>query len=137
MTVDLSTPCATWEHARSDGYGRFTIAFGRGRRAKKRTYQAHRMAYELLVGPIPEGLVIDHLCRNRACVNPSHMEPVTRGENVRRGEAGRHGNHRRHARCKKRGHPLTGDNVLIEADGKRRCRACRQAYERARSPRRR
>ncbi len=47
---------------------------------------AHRFAYELLVGPIPAGLTLDHLCRVRWCVNPGHVEPVTRGENVRRGE---------------------------------------------------
>lgn len=52
-----------------------------------RTGSAHRAAYELLVGVIPEGLVIDHLCRHRSCVNPAHMEPVTQGENIRRGEA--------------------------------------------------
>jgi hypothetical protein len=49
--------------------------------------RAHRFAYELLVGPIPEGLVIDHLCRNRRCVNPAHLEPVTAEENWRRGDA--------------------------------------------------
>src|SRR5271166_3891905 len=47
--------------------------------------RAHRLAYRFLVGRIPKGLTIDHLCRNRACVNPAHMEPVTRGENVMRG----------------------------------------------------
>lgn len=46
---------------------------------------AHRYSYEMLTGPIPDGLVIDHLCRNRACVNPAHMEPVTSRENLRRG----------------------------------------------------
>lgn len=46
---------------------------------------AHRVAYEMLVGPIPDGLVIDHLCRQTLCVNPAHMEPVSQGENVRRG----------------------------------------------------
>jgi len=54
-----------------------------------RNQMAHRIAYELLVGPIPSGLTIDHLCRNRRCVNPAHMEPVTREENSRRGAASR------------------------------------------------
>src|SRR3546814_19356891 len=53
-----------------------------------RTRQAHRISYELCVGPIPEGMELDHLCRVRRCVNPAHMEPVTHRENVLRGEAG-------------------------------------------------
>lgn len=60
-----------------NGYGYFAI--------KGRSQQAHRVAYELLVGPIPDGLDLDHLCRVRACVNPDHLEPVTRSENNRRG----------------------------------------------------
>jgi predicted DNA-binding transcriptional regulator AlpA len=62
------------------GYGRF--------RVDDRTMQAHRVAYELLVGPIPEGLHLDHLCRNTSCVNPDHLEPVDLAENVRRGYRG-------------------------------------------------
>ena len=61
----------------SSGYGIVTIC------GKK--YYTHRVAYEELVGPIPDGLVLDHLCRNRRCCNPEHLEPVTDGENTRRG----------------------------------------------------
>jgi hypothetical protein len=63
------------------GYGRTQVKMG----GRTRYFGAHRAAYELAVGPIGEGLVIDHLCRNRVCQNPRHMEPVTNGENLRRG----------------------------------------------------
>src|ERR1044072_9284041 len=64
------------------GYGRFTLT---GPRETSQKVQAHRYSYEQLVGPIPEGLVLDHLCRNRACVNPDLLEPVTLKENILRG----------------------------------------------------
>jgi hypothetical protein len=73
------TPCWIWQRAiSSTGYG--TITRRRGVRGL-----AHRLYYEWFVGPIPDGLVIDHLCRNPACVNPEHLEPVAQTENVRRG----------------------------------------------------
>lgn len=83
---------------------------------------AHRVMYEMLVGPIPDGLVIDHLCRNHGCLNPSHMEPVTSGENTRRGEAGI--NNTRKTHCP-HGHEYTPENILL-SQGRRNCRACRR-----------
>lgn len=71
-----------WEYSQTvgGGYAQFFVSPG------VKVY-AHRFAYELLVGPIPEGLTLDHLCRNRACVRPSHLEPVSLSENVRRAHA--------------------------------------------------
>lgn len=92
---------------------------------------AHRAAYELYVGPIPVGLYIDHLCRNPACVNPGHLEPVTHAENVRRGERAQ----RTHC---VRGHEFTPDNTYTHPTrGKRRCKTCHRERELARKRRQR
>jgi len=77
---------------------------------------AHRFAYELVHGPIPTGLTIDHLCRNTLCVNHQHLEAVTIGENVRRGI------HNRKTHCL-RGHSFTAENTRLRNNG-RRCKAC-------------
>ena len=76
--VPMSTGCWEWRAWRCrQGYGH--VGF------KGKVYGAHRLVYELLVGPIPAGLSLDHLCRNTRCVNPKHLEPVTHRENVMRG----------------------------------------------------
>ncbi|HET6911263.1 MAG TPA: HNH endonuclease signature motif containing protein [Mycobacteriales bacterium] len=83
----------------------------------------HRVAYEMLVGPIPEGMQIDHLCRVRRCVNPAHLEPVTNRENTARGTS-LNGINARKTHCK-RGHKLSGDNLRWDNGGKsRRCLQC-------------
>jgi hypothetical protein len=99
---------------------------------KPKKYMAHRFSYLKLVGPIPEGLQIDHLCRVRHCVNPDHLEPVTNKENIRRGIVGMF--HAKKTQCPA-GHPYDRDNTRIGSNGSRNCKQCdkiRQALYRAR-----
>ena len=125
--VDKSGECWLWTaYRRSDGYGQFRIGV--------RVVRAHRYAYELLVGPIPEGLILDHLCRVRNCVNPAHLEPVTQGENVRRGLAGGPAaglRMRAKTHCLQ-GHPYDEENTRWYK-GWRYCRTCQHLRDRSRS----
>ena len=108
--VDLDD-CWEWQGAKNvtHGYGKIQV--------NKRTHNAHRIIYEVLVGPIPDGLVVDHLCRNKLCVNPDHLEPVTWAENIRRGI---HTNqYAKQVTCI-RGH----DFDYITPDGRRQCKTC-------------
>ena len=91
--------------------------------AKKQHFLAHRASYELANGQIPDGLVIDHLCRTPLCINPAHLEAVSNRENLLRG-LGFGGNNARKTNCV-RGHPLAGNN-LYSYKGKRICRECQR-----------
>jgi len=100
-----------------DGYGIFS--------RNNRPVRAHRWAYERFIGPIPEGMVIDHLCRVRECVNPWHLQPVTSPENTARGSQAAK------THCPQ-GHPYAGDNLYVTSDGKRMCKECGRQRLRAR-----
>ncbi len=118
----LDTPCWIW------GMSKFTAGYGRTCHNGKEI-GAHRLAYELFVGPIPRGLQIDHLCRVRPCCNPAHLEVVTSGENTRRGKPFNQKTH-----CKN-GHEYTPENTYIlihptKGWKLRYCNICRIAHSR-------
>lgn len=108
------------------GYGAYS-------RKPEKPILAHRFAYLTLKGSIPEPLQLDHLCRVRLCVNPDHLEAVTRRENILRGISPAACAARR-THCAK-GHPLAGQNLMLDS-GHRRCVTCRTEYERLRNLRR-
>lgn len=112
--------CWIWTGSRGPlGYGQIGIG--------PRNYGTHRVAYELLVGPIPDGMQLDHLCRNPPCCNPAHLEPVTPAENVRRGDAGKRYAARTHC---PHGHPYDEANTYVY-DDRRFCRECQRIRGRA------
>lgn len=112
--------CWTWHGVRNrDGYGRM---------GKAQDPYTHRLGYKLIVGPIPADREIHHRCRNRACWNPAHLELVTHATNMQLTYR---------ATCW-RGHPMSGDNLYVFPDGRRRhCRACNTERQRAFQERRR
>lgn len=102
----------------------------------RRQTTVHRIAYEAMVGPIPEGLTIDHLCKNRRCVNPAHMEVVTQAVNCLRGDGPSSQNARRDT-CRN-GHLKTSHHFYTAPDGKNRwCMTCANAKRRENARRRR
>jgi hypothetical protein len=118
--VDKTDTCWNWTGPLNEGgYG----VIGSGGRGGQ-TLRTHRVAYELLVGPIADDLCLDHLCVNRRCCNPSHLEQVTTAANIQRGTA-------RRKSCR-RGHPFSPENTIVRPQG-RECRTCRNEGKRRRA----
>jgi HNH endonuclease len=101
------------------GYGRFKPD---GRR-KSKMKKAHVVSYQEFKCDVPDGLELDHLCRVRCCINPEHLEPVTRKENIRRSPIALAAIWARRTHCSN-GHPLSGDNLVKTTENRRRCRIC-------------
>ena len=118
--VDRRGPDECWDwtaYRMKRGYGWF--------RMDGRMFLAHRVAYEMEIGPILKELELDHLCRNTSCVNPSHLEQVTHLENVRRGDAGKHRAMFELAKTHcPYGHPYDEGNTYYRPQGSRECRKC-------------
>lgn len=113
--VQKSAGCWLWTASKNThGYGQHAVG--------GHLLRAHRVAYELTVGAIPDGLTLDHLCRVRACVNPAHLEPVSMGENVRRG-IGPTAKNATATHCPS-GHHYDATNTYRDPRGSRRCRLC-------------
>lgn len=133
--VEKTDGCWNWTGNRDKlGYGRITSGGHAGR-----LLLVHRVAYELLVGPIPAGLALDHTCVNPSCVNPAHLEPVTQGENVRRANErlGRKpGPNATKTHCPQ-GHPYAGDNLVLNRRGHQVCRECVRKHSREHQRRKR
>ena len=103
-----------------NGYGQFSFQTGKAKDTRL-TVWAHRCSYLLTHGSIPDGLYLDHLCRNRSCVNPSHLQPVSARENLMRGDT-KAANNMTKTHCPS-GHAYTGDNLRVFG-GSRQCRTC-------------
>lgn len=123
-TQEIDSGCWEWTgNIMPNGYG--VLAIGRRSLGERKTVYAHRVSYEFHRGPIPHGLDLDHLCRNRRCINPDHLEPVTRQENVLRGVGPRKASEyfAQITHCK-HGHAFDEINTSPRKEGGRKCRKC-------------
>ena len=118
----LPNGCWLWTGTKTSmGYGRLYIINQSDNKSVR--VLAHRLAYEIFVGPIPDGLTIDHLCRNRPCVNPEHLEAITLQDNILRG-IGSAARNAKKTHCPQ-GHPYDLLNTYIRANGWRVCHRCK------------
>lgn len=108
--------CVLWCGSKTrTGYGQIGVA--------GRLLSVHRVSYQAFHGPIPAGLEVDHICRVRHCVNPSHLQAITHAENLRRAIV------KPHSHCRK-GHQFTRANTYLRPDGWRECKECKRATRR-------
>lgn len=120
VSVNPVSGCIEWTAGMVGGYGKFTL--------KGRCVLAHRWYFEYCKGGIPSGLQLDHLCRNRRCVNPDHLEPVTCKENLMRGDTFQARNAAK-THCPQ-GHEYSEENTRVDPKGSRRCRECSRIEQR-------
>jgi hypothetical protein len=121
--INWETGCWEWTACRnSTGYGVIGVDSHRNRKA-------HRVSYELMVGPIPAGLQLDHLCRVRHCINPAHLEPVTSRENTMRSPISIAAINAAKTYCSSGRHEYTPENTINRKGGKRSCRECNREVQ--------
>jgi hypothetical protein len=119
---DVHNDCWIWKGSKTgSGYGQIWV--------DGKYVTAHRISYELMVGPIPEGHAVDHLCRNRPCVRPDHLQALEHHENWTQWNLSK-------THCPN-GHPYGGDNLQVKPSGEWRCRICHNTQERKRNARKR
>lgn len=119
---DAHNDCWIWKGSRTgSGYGQIWV--------NRRMRTAHRVSHELFIGPIPDGCAVDHLCRNRLCVRPDHLQALDHYTNWSQWNLSK-------THCRN-GHLYSGDNLRFKPSGERRCRICHNAQERERQSRKR
>lgn len=131
IRINAKTSCWEWQkHVGAWGYPQ--IGIGSRKDGSRRIVYAHRLSYETFVASIPAEYQVDHLCRNKCCINPLHLEAVTEAENIRRAGGGNVFGAKQRAKtlCPK-GHEYSGRNLLLKKGGKRQCRACTVVSTRA------
>ena len=122
LIINSKTKCWT-KPGRTNSSGYVVLGVG------KIATLVHRLSYEMFIGPIPPGLDVEHTCDNKRCINPFHLEAVTRDENLHRSKHTQASKNSRKTHCK-RGHPFDDANTYLAPDGYRRCRACQRERRR-------